>query len=146
MSFRPGSSRHSYFSGCSSSYIKAELYTASAFGGCCASTTAGTALSTGSRGIAWLRRLAISLPAGDHRGASGRDQIPLPSHIWVVVRDFQGQIYIPVRVFKSWGPCKLLVKKNNGLGNSIFVGFASEREGKKAVAAAGLVWPTVIEK
>ena len=47
--------------------------------------------------------------AGGHR-ASGRDRNPLPSRLWVVVRDYAGQIYTPVRVFRSWGACKLLVK------------------------------------
>jgi hypothetical protein len=62
-----------------------------------------------------------------HRGASGRDLNPLPSRIWVVVRDYAGQIYTPVRVFRSWGSCKILVKHFEDVGDSLFCGFPSER-------------------
>ena len=54
--------------------------------------------------LTWLEREAIcdeiaafirrSL-AGDHRVASGRDRIPLPSRIWLVFKDFNGETYRP---------------------------------------------------
>ena len=83
--------------------------------------------------------------AGTHRGPSGRDANPLQSRRWIVVRDFTGQIYTPVRVFSSWSSCKNLCKRGSDPGSSIFVGFPSERECKRAISTAGLVWPAVIE-
>ena len=83
--------------------------------------------------------------AGQHRGLSGREKVPLASRLWVVVRDYAGQIYSPVRVVRSWSSAKILVKKGQDCGDSIFVGFASEREGRRAIAVAGLSWPPIIE-
>ena len=85
--------------------------------------------------------------AGTHRGPSGREANPLPSRRWIVVRDYTGQIYQPVRIFTSWSSCKLLCKPNGVTdpGSSIFVGFPSERECRRAVETAGLQWPAVIE-
>ena len=84
--------------------------------------------------------------AGVNRGPSGREANPLPSRRWIVVRDFAGQIYQPVRIFSSWSSCKNLCKPHGGdPGGSIFVGFPSERECRRAVETAGLVWPAVVE-
>lgn len=83
--------------------------------------------------------------AGHHRGPSGREKVPLASRLWVVVRDYAGQIYSPVKVVRSWSSAKILVKKGQDCGDSIFVGFASEREGRRAIAVAGLEWPPCIE-
>ena len=105
--------------------------------------------------ISWGRREEIALGigrffsrslAGEHRGASGRDLNPLPSRIWVVVRDYSGQIYTPVRVFRSWGSCKNIVKHYEDVGESVFCGFPSEREGRLAIAEAGLQWAAVLER
>ena len=85
---------------------------------------------------------------GLHRGTSHRDQIPLPSRLWLIVRDYQGQIYTPVKVVKSWTSCKASVKRPGGgeCGDSIFVGLPSEREARRVVYTAGLEWPQVIEQ
>ena len=92
------------------------------------------------------RFLAKSV-SGLHRGPSGRDKNPIASRLWIVVRDYSGQIYTPVRVFRTWSSCKLLVKPGgHDPGDSIFVGFPSEREGRRAIATAGLLWPDVIEQ
>lgn len=83
---------------------------------------------------------------GGHRGTSGRDKNPLGSRVWICARDHSGQIYTPVRVFRSWSSCKLLCKPNGqDPGDSVFVGVPSEREAKRAVLTAGLTWPDVIE-
>ena len=84
--------------------------------------------------------------AGAHRGSSGREKINLPSRLWIIVRDFSGQIYTPVKVVKSWSSCKVLCKpSNNECGDSVFVGVPSEREARRVVAAAQLEWPGAIE-
>ena len=85
--------------------------------------------------------------SGAHRGPSGRERNPLASRCWVVVRDYAGQIYSPVRVFRTWTPAAELVKPGRVAdpGDSIFCGFPSEREAKRAVEVGGLDWPSVIE-
>eukprot|EP00435_Cladocopium_sp_Y103_P052193 s1798_g16.t1 len=96
--------------------------------------------------LTWLQReeicdqigkfLARSI-AGEHRGSSGREKINLPSRLWIVVRDFSGQIYSPVKVVRTWTSCKVLCKPNNHeCGDSVFVGVPSEREAKRVDA-----WP-----
>ena len=61
--------------------------------------------------LTWLEREAICDQigcflarsiSGDQRGTSGRDKIPLASKLWIVVRDYSGQIYTPVKVVRSW--------------------------------------------
>ena len=105
--------------------------------------------------LSWEERFAIvdqisgfierSL-AGDHRGTSGREKIPLQSRYWVVIRDYAGQIYTPVKVFTQWGSAKSLVKRAQDCGDSIFIGFPSEQEGKRAIEGAGLRWPARFER
>ena len=119
------------------------------------SVTPSAAPTPSTAPLSWLEReeicdqigrfLARSI-SGGHRGASGRDKIPLPSRIWVVVRDYAGQIYTPVKVVKSWTSCKLLCKPtNHEFGDSVFVGLPSEREARRVVQAAQLTWPPVVE-
>jgi hypothetical protein len=79
---------------------------------------------------------------GDHRGASGRDRLRLPSRIWLVFRDYEGLHYKPVRVCRSWQSCKDLVKRGDGAGESIFVGLPSEREACRVAERSGVGWPT----
>ena len=90
----------------------------------------------------WINRCL----EGRHRGLSGREKNHLGSRIYVVVRDYPGSIYSPVKVFKSFTPCKNLCTRNGESGNAIYVGFPSEREARRAVAAAGLIWPGFVEQ
>lgn len=78
---------------------------------------------------------------GQARGTSGRDRINLPSRVWLVCRDFEGQDYNPVLIYKIFALCKDLVKRGSDCGQSIFVGLPSEREARFVVALAGLEWP-----
>ena len=91
----------------------------------------------------WLHR-AIS---GLHRGKSSRSRNPLGSHVWIVVRDYAGQIYTPVKVHRNWTSCCRLVRPGGvEPGCSVFIGLPTEEEAKIAVEAGGLVWPAVIEQ
>lgn len=90
----------------------------------------------------WIRRCL----EGRSRGLSGRERNPLASRLYVVVRDIQGQIYTPVRVFRSWASCKLHCKRGQDFADSLYVGFPSEREAQRAVSIAGLEWPAIIEQ
>ena len=111
--------------------------------------------SSASGGLTWLQREEIcdkigkfisrSLE-GNHRGASGRDQLPQGSKLWVIVRDHWGQIYTPVKVVRTWTSCKVLVKPGQDPGDSIFIGLPSEREARRVVHSAGLDWPQAIEQ
>ena len=86
---------------------------------------------------AFLRR---SLEGG-HRGESGRERIKLQSRVYILVRDLQGQVYDPVRVFRSFSALKPLVKEGGQCGDSIFIGLPTVWEAKLSVATAGLQWP-----
>lgn len=83
--------------------------------------------------------------AGTHRGSSGRDALPLASRFWIVVRDIQGVVYDPVRVFSRWSSARALVKRGASAGDSIFVGLPSQREVDRAVRAGGFAWAGKIE-
>ena len=84
---------------------------------------------------------------GAHQGSSGRELLPNSNRIWIVVRDFEGLIYTPVRVFRNWTPEKRLVKPNNvNPGDSIFVGLPSGREARRVVHLVQIAWPDTIEQ
>ena len=120
-----------------------------------ASGAGTTATSTKTCSLTWKQREDIAdqvgrwlgrAVAGQARGLSGREKNPLGSRIWIVVRDYAGQIYDPVRAFKTWTPCKDLVRPGGvDPADSIFCGFPSEREAKRAVEIGGFIWPSVIE-
>lgn len=80
--------------------------------------------------------------AGELHGSSGRDQINLPSRVWLVFQDYEGINYNPVKVYRVFGRCSHLVKRGpNDLGQSIFIGLPSDREARRVVGLAGLEWP-----
>jgi len=110
---------------------------------------------TPSGGLNWKQREDIADEVGqfigrsirgEHRGCSGRNKLPISSKYWIIARDYSGQIYDPVKVVRSWSSCRVLCKPNNvECGDSVFVGFPSERECRRAVWAAGLTFPQTIE-
>ena len=117
--------------------------------------------SSGARGtttgvsLSWSEREAICEEiglfiarclAGEHRGSSGRDRNPLQSKYWLVARGFGGEVFHPVRVFRAWGSCKPLVKSKSDCGDSVFIGVPTGREARAVCAAAGLEFPSVIER
>ena len=85
---------------------------------------------------AWITRCVSGL----HRGSSGRDKNPLASRLWVVVRDFEGIIYDPPIVFRAFSGARLLCKRGQDAGDSIFVGVPSEREAERVIRSSGLHW------
>eukprot|EP00435_Cladocopium_sp_Y103_P020973 s3434_g5.t1 len=108
-----------------------------------AETNGPTTPSNPGTPLTWIEREAICdrigqfiarALQGQHRGVSGREQLPHSSRIWIVVRDFEGLIYTPVRVFRTWTSAKRLVKPNNiDPGDSVFIGLPSEREARRVV-------------
>ena len=86
---------------------------------------------------AWVQR---SL-RGEHRGTSGRDQIPLGNRVWLVFRDISGTEFRPVRVYHTFTEAKALVKRGSDSGDSIYVGLPSEREARRVAAISGVGWP-----
>ena len=85
----------------------------------------------------WVRRCLQS----HHRGASGRDRIHLSSRVWIVFRSFEGELYDPVAVCRTFAACKKLVKRGEELGDSVFVALPSDREARRVVSFAGAHWP-----
>lgn len=85
----------------------------------------------------WLQRCL----RGENRGSSHRDRVPFANTVWIVLRDFEGHQYSPALVCHRFAECKRVVKRGTACGDSVFIGFASLREAKIAVAAAGVEWP-----
>lgn len=79
---------------------------------------------------------------GENRGTSGRERLVLASRIWLVEdRSIDGEEFRPLRVFRTFGACKALVKRGHICGDSVFVGLPSEREARRVAAISGLGWP-----
>lgn len=109
----------------------------------------------GSQAISWQEREEIATNLGlwvarsvrgEHRGASGRDRNPLSSRVWITVRDFQGLIYDPPLIHRTWQGCKVLCKRGSEAGDSVFFGLPTQQEARRAVEAAGLVWSGVLQQ
>ena len=79
--------------------------------------------------------------SGDFRGGSGRDKIREGSTIYVLVKDYGGRTYNPVRVFESFTQLKPHVKRGSDCGSSIFIGWPTKLEAQICVRSAGLGWP-----
>ena len=109
----------------------------------------------GSQAISWQEREEIATNLGlwvaravrgEHRGASGRDRNPLSSRVWITMRDFQGLIYDPPLIHKTWAGCKALCKRGSEAGDAVFFGLPTQQEARRAVEAAGLVWSGVVQQ
>lgn len=95
-------------------------------------------------------RLAIAEEAGRflrrclegvNRGTSGRERIGLQSRCYILVRDYEGQVYSPVQIHHRFATIKPLVKRGSDCGTSIFIGWPTLKEARACVLAAELVWP-----
>ena len=71
--------------------------------------------------------------SGQHRGSS--EKVNLPSRVYILCRDINGQVYNPVRLFHNFTSLKPFVKPHGFCGDSVLW------EAKLAVGAAGLEWP-----
>lgn len=88
--------------------------------------------------------------AGRPRRASGRARVNIPNTCYVVVKDYQGQVYSdPVRLFHNYSEVQAIVCRGGQagqFGGSVFAGFAEVWEARVAVAEAGLGWPVNSEE
>ena len=46
----------------------------------------------------------------------------MPSRVWLVFRDYHGVDLDPIRVCRTFAVCKQLVKSEDSLGPSVFIG------------------------
>eukprot|EP00435_Cladocopium_sp_Y103_P012467 s3412_g3.t1 len=82
------------------------------------------------RGIGrWLKRCV----EGELRGPSGRDQINLPSKLYLVVRDIHQKSYNPPLIFFTWAEAKALCVLRGQPSDSIFrfIGLPSKEEARE---------------
>lgn len=105
-------------------------------------------------GQSWSEREAAAAKIGrflraavneGYRGDSGRKEILACSNFWIVVRDYSGTVYSPVKVFGRWAGAERLVKRGNQVGDSVFVGLPSKREINKALEAGRFEWDGTVE-
>ena len=81
--------------------------------------------------------------AGEHRGSSGRNRLNLSSRLWLVFRNYRGEV--------STQPCKLFHRFSEAiaeccgervdLGDSIFFGLPALSDARIVVAEAGATLP-----
>lgn len=115
-----------------------------------ASSAAPTAVTgqtaTGAVPQTWAEREAICVGIGHWvlrcladrpRGPSGRENLVLSSRVWLVVRNFEGRVLEPARLFHRFSDCRSLVKRGSDLGLSVFVGLPSIREANIVAEVAG---------
>ena len=78
---------------------------------------------------------------GNFRGTSGRDRLRLASKLYLVFADFFGNRLSPPRVIKSFSEVSTLCKRGPDAGQSVFIGVASQWEGRIVFNQAGFDWP-----
>ena len=86
----------------------------------------------------WLR----SSLAGQRRGLSGREKIAESSKLYLVFRNFAGQVFNPVRVCHSFGEAAVEVKPRGIVGDSNFIAVPSEADAQVICKAANVAWPS----
>ena len=91
---------------------------------------------------AWIKRCLQN----EHRGLSGREEIPLATKLYIVVRDIRGTLYNPPRVCNSWAETKLLCCLDKQFGDNIFVGLPTKAEARIAVCSADLEVPAELSR
>lgn len=77
----------------------------------------------------------------DYRGPSGRDRLRLQSRLYIVVKDYSGQRFDPVKVCYNFAEVRGLCKRGSCCGQAVFIGFATRWEAETAVEAGGFNWP-----
>ncbi|CAE7762671.1 unnamed protein product, partial [Symbiodinium necroappetens] len=76
--------------------------------------------------------------AGQHRGASGREDNPLGSKLYVLIRDAQGCTYSPPVLVASFAKLKRLVKPQGVVSEeAIFCGFPTQWEAEAEAEESG---------
>ena len=85
----------------------------------------------------WLRRALSEKP----RGLSGRQQIRLASHYYLVVRGADKTVYDPVLIFTSWSEAKAICQIRGQLRDAVFVGLPSKEEVELAAVEGGFSLP-----
>lgn len=91
---------------------------------------------------AWIKRCLQN----EHRGLSGREEIPLATKLYIVVRDIQGKLYNTPKVCNTWAETKTLCSLDKQFGDSIFVGLPTKAEARIAVRSAGLEVPVELTR
>ena len=81
--------------------------------------------------------------SGGHRGSSGRDRLNLSSRIWLVFRNYRGQVFTqPCKLFHRFSEAKKECSGPGGdLGDSVFIGLPSLNDARIVVAEAGATLP-----
>lgn len=83
---------------------------------------------------------------GQQNGLSGRDRFRLSSRYYLVAANHRGErVSPPLRVFQRLSDVKQICYRENGWGESIFIGVPSLREAKLLATAAHLPWPDRLE-
>ena len=77
-------------------------------------------------------------------GPSPRRRQPLRSRIWLCFADFEGEPLQPVVASWTYGSLEPICMQVDDLGNSVTMGWPSQREARACVEAAGCVWPAVV--
>lgn len=90
------------------------------------------------RGVGqWLRRNL----EGGVRGLSGREKIPLQSRVYIVIRDFDLNVFNPPKIFFAWHLAKPLCYRGGSAGDSIFIGLPSKKEAFEALLSGHFLVP-----
>lgn len=79
---------------------------------------------------------------GRHFGSSGRDRLQLRSRLCVALVDYQGNRFSQPQVYREFSALSAVCKRGPSVGDSVFVGFATEWEAKLALEAGGFAWPS----
>ena len=80
--------------------------------------------------------------AGQHRGSSGREDNPLGSKVYVLVRDCNGRVFSPPLLVPNFSKLRTFVKPQGVISEeAVFCGFPTQWEAALACSSAGFLEP-----
>lgn len=88
-----------------------------------------------------IGRFLRSAYEGSPFGTSGRDRLSLRSRLYIALADYHGSKFRAPRLYREFSQVAALCKRGPSLGQSIFVGFATEWEARLALEEGRFDWP-----
>ena len=91
-----------------------------------------------------IGRFLVRCVRGQPRGTSGRDRLKLQNRLYIILGDFEGNVFDEPIVAFEFAPVKSICKRGSDCGKAIFVGLATKWEARIVLQTAGYSLPSCL--